>query len=50
MHMAHETNDSTGRNYSLELKCCYFADGKFAKFKFRISLVFTDLIMKAYLV
>ena len=33
----------TGRNFSLEFKFHYFANGKFAKFKFRLSLDFQNI-------
>ena len=40
----------TGRKFSLEFKFCYFADGKFAKFKFRFYSFFKNFSMIAYII
>ena len=39
-----------GRKFSLGFEFQYFANGKFAKFKFRLLLYFWSLLMIAYII
>ena len=40
----------TGGKFPLEFKLCYLANGKFAKFYFRLLFYFGDLSMMAYII